>query len=298
MYLLSTPASAHLAICGNPGSSRRPAVIRQRVERAKTSACKRPNTNHGRNRIPIGWELITVLFLSLVVGNSWGQSDVSSAFTFSTLAGYTLSTDSDGPGPQARFGQPTGIARDASGNTYIVDRENYTIRQISAAGIVITIAGLTGVRGMDDGLNTVARFYSPSAIAADPSGNVYVADNNVVRRLTRSGTNWVVSTIAGQINTPGQRDTKDGGGARFNGPAGMVTDGEGNIYVADARTNTVYRFRTDCVVCSGTACTAAVACCAATISRGPQTSETPSPKPPGFSAEARVTISHSASRSG
>ncbi len=241
MYLLSTPASAHLAICGNPGSSRRPAVIHQRVERAKTSACKRPNTNHGRNRIPIGWELITVLFLSLVVGNSWGQSDVSSAFTFSTLAGYTLSTDSDGPGPQARFGQPTGIARDASGNTYIVDRENYTIRQISAAGIVSTIAGLTGVRGMDDGLNTVARFYSPSAIAADPSGNVYVADNNVVRRLTRSGTNWVVSTIAGQINTPGQRDTKDGGGARFNGPAGMVADGQNTIYVADSSVRQIQR---------------------------------------------------------
>jgi hypothetical protein len=82
----------------------------------------------------------------------------------------------DGTGTVARFGDfgITSIAQDAGGNTYVVDRSNYTIRKISPSGIVTTLAG--GTQGMTDGVGAAAQFNSPWALAVDAKGNVWVLD--------------------------------------------------------------------------------------------------------------------------
>lgn len=183
--------------------------------------------------------LVRPLLLLLCLLTVWqetarAQSNAPAAFTFTTLAGYALGEDVDGLAPQARFLQPSGIAHDGAGNTYIVDERNYTIRQITAAGVVTTIAGLSGARGFTDGISSMARFWNPHALTADPQGNVYVGDNLTVRRISRTGTNWTVTTIAGQINTPGSRDSTNGIGGRFYGPYGLAADGNGNVFVADS----------------------------------------------------------------
>ena len=123
---------------------------------------------------------------------------ITEPLTVSTLAGQALTNGSaDGTGSGARFYYPAGVATDNAGNLYIADTDNHTIREVVAAtGAVNTLAGLAGVSGSADGTGSEARFNSPSGVAVDGSGNVYVADtlNNTLREVTPSG---VVSTLAG-----------------------------------------------------------------------------------------------------
>jgi streptogramin lyase len=149
-----------------------------------------------------------------------------------TLAGAAGVTGSaDGTGSAARFNIPFGVAVDSSGNAYVSDSRNYTIRKITSAGVVTTLAGTAGLSGDTDGTGAAARFFDPRGVAVDASGNVYVADaaKHTIRKITNAG---VVTTLAG---TSGVSGTSDGTGAaaRFSGPLGVAVDSSGNIYVAD-----------------------------------------------------------------
>ena len=112
----------------------------------------------------------------------------------STLAGTAGVIGSvDGSGAAARFYNPNGIAADTAGNLYVADTNNSTIRKITAAGVVSTLAGTAGVIGSADGSGAAAQFNSPYGIAVDTAGNLYVADlsNSTIRKITQSS----VSTI-------------------------------------------------------------------------------------------------------
>jgi hypothetical protein len=166
---------------------------------------------------------------------------ITTAGAVSTIAGRAgISGASDGAGSDARFNNPKGVAVDGSGNVYVADAGNSTIREVTAAGVVSTIAGLTGTAGTSDGTNSDARFNGPSGVAVDTNGNVYVADtlNSTIRRLAPVGTNWTVSTIAGLA---GHASGADGAGtdARFTNPQSIMADGAGNLYVADAGNYTI-----------------------------------------------------------
>ena len=102
----------------------------------------------------------------------------------------------DGIGGAASFFNPNGIATDSAGNVYVADSYNHTIRKITAAGMVSTLAGTAGVIGSADGSGAAARFAYPQGIATDSAGNVYVADsyNHTIRKVTPAGG---VSTFAG-----------------------------------------------------------------------------------------------------
>ena len=111
---------------------------------------------------------------------------ITPAGIVSTLAGPTgapVTGDADGPASSARFNLPRGIALDGAGNLYVTDIKNAIIRKISAAGVVSTLAGLSGTIGSADGLGSAVRFNSPQGIAVDARGNLYVADtlNHTVR---------------------------------------------------------------------------------------------------------------------
>jgi sugar lactone lactonase YvrE len=155
-----------------------------------------------------------------------------------TLAGTPgLAGSADGTGSSARFNAPSGVAVDATGTLFVADAGNSTIRRITPAGEVTTIAGTAGQPGSADGTGPAARFDSPSGPAVDGSGNVLIADaaNSTIRRINPAGE---VTTIAG---TAGQTGSADGTGpaARFANPAAVTVDGVGNIYVADSSNSAI-----------------------------------------------------------
>jgi len=150
----------------------------------------------------------------------------------STLAGSAGNPGSaDGNGAVARFQEPIGIAVDGNGTVYVADSGNSTIRKITSAGDVSTLAGTAGESGHDDGSGPAARFDGPHGVALDPFGNIYVADtfNHTIRKVTPAGD---VTTFAG---TAGQSGTADGLSisSRFSGPSALAVDPSGSIYVAE-----------------------------------------------------------------
>jgi sugar lactone lactonase YvrE len=158
---------------------------------------------------------------------------ITSSGVVTTLAGMPGQAGSaDGAGVAARFNNPAGIAVDAAGTVYVADTDNSTIRTITPAGVVSTIAGLAGSAGSADGPGSTARFRFPKGVAVDAAGKVYVADygNETIRTITPAG---VVSTLAGSAGVTGAADGV-GGAARFIGPRSIAIDAAGNVYVADA----------------------------------------------------------------
>lgn len=149
--------------------------------------------------------------------------------TFAGLAGNPGS--SDGTGGNARFDNPTGIGVDAAGNVYVSDTFNSTIRKITPAGVVTTLAGAPTQVGSNDGTSTLARFRYPNGIAVDPAGFVYVADgsNAVIRKVNPSGD---VSTISGLAVVRGSLDGT-GISARFQTPLGVAVASNGDLWITD-----------------------------------------------------------------
>ncbi len=149
-----------------------------------------------------------------------------------TLAGSAQSGGkTDGAGTAARFDQPFGIAVDANGNVYVSDATANTIRKISPAGVVSTLAGLAGTPGSADGTGASARFAVPYAVAVDTTGTVFVVDhgNHTIRKVTADG---VVTTLAGTAGSAGSTDGS-GAAARFRYPSGVAVDRDGSVFVAD-----------------------------------------------------------------
>jgi hypothetical protein len=163
---------------------------------------------------------------------------VTSAGVVTTLAGTAGSTGStDGTGSAARFKRPLDITVDTAGNVFVVDTENHTIRKITSAGVVTTIAGTAGSNGSADGTGSAARFNFPSGISSDTAGNIFVADqvSNTIRKVTSAG---VVTTIAGSAGLSGSTDGT-GSAARFNFPWDIAVDTAGDLFVSDQGNNTI-----------------------------------------------------------
>jgi sugar lactone lactonase YvrE len=144
-----------------------------------------------------------------------------------TLAGDGTAQLLNGTGTSARFNSPRGVTIDSTGNLYVADYTNHTIRRI-VSGVVSTFAG-NGTSGSADGAGTNARFLLPLGVAVDSTGNVFVAEFNGhrIRRITPLA---VVTTIAGRSQgfSNGLGTNSD-----FNSPSGVAIDSAGNVYVAD-----------------------------------------------------------------
>jgi sugar lactone lactonase YvrE len=144
----------------------------------------------------------------------------------------------DGAGSAARFNEPSGVVVDVTGDIYIADTLNHTLRKVTAAGVVTTFAGTAGASGNTDGTGLAARFFGPQGLAIDGAGNLFVADtnNDTIRKVVlKTGE---VRTIAGAAGTAGSADGT-GTGAQFNHPAGVAVDASGNLYVADTDNHVV-----------------------------------------------------------
>lgn len=157
------------------------------------------------------------------------------ATTLAGLAGSAGSTD--GPGEQARFNYPQGVAVDGAGNVFVADQLNAAIRVVTPDGMVSTLAGLAGNPGSADGPVGVAQFNWPAGVAVDGAGNAFVADcyNHTVRKVTPEGE---VTTLAGFAGASGHADGP-GEAARFNYPWSVAVDPAGNVLVSDTSNNTI-----------------------------------------------------------
>ncbi|MES2474666.1 MAG: choice-of-anchor Q domain-containing protein [Verrucomicrobiota bacterium] len=158
----------------------------------------------------------------------------------STFAGTGVAGMTDGTRATAQFANPSAVATDALGNTFLADAGNHRIRMIDPAGNVSTIAGKGPFSGLANGPGPDAEFAFPSSVAVGPDGNVYVTDtfNHRICKLVRptvAGGIWMVETLAGPT-TPGNAGflNQTGSAARFNHPYGLTVDSAGNVYVADA----------------------------------------------------------------
>ena len=163
---------------------------------------------------------------------------VDNPLVVTTLAGQVLTTGTaNGTGSGAQFSYPSGVAVDSSGNLYIADFSNDTIRKVTPSGAVSTPYGQQGISGTSDGIGTNALFNTPNAVAIDSANNIYVADsgNSTIRKITPAG---MVSTLAGDPLVTGTSDGI-GSSALFNNPQGIAVDGSDNVYVADSGNETI-----------------------------------------------------------
>jgi len=93
----------------------------------------------------------------------------------------------DGQGAEARFASPNGMARDANGNLFVADSDNFTLRKITPGGVVTTLAGFPGRQGRDDGVGSAARFTRPTSVVVRPDGFILVADDSSIRLVSPAG---------------------------------------------------------------------------------------------------------------
>lgn len=199
---------------------------------------------------------------------------ISPAGIVTTFAGKKGQIGSaDGVGGEAQFYAPEGLAIDAAGNLFVADTFNHTVRKITPAGEVSTLAGAVGERGFLNGTGSAARFLQPRSIAADAAGVLYVADSvsGQIRRISPAGevsalsfggSDWPsnvavdptgtvlvgsayrifkitaagdASLYVGKSPFSGSATSTDGTleTATFNGVAGMTFDSGGNLFVSD-----------------------------------------------------------------
>ena len=207
--------------------------------------------------------------------NVWRIAKVTmSAGTSATLAGTGATGAVDATGTSASFGTPYGVAvHPTTGDIYVADQGNNTIRKVTIGGVVTTYAGISGTAGSVDGAIGSATFNGPACLTFDTDGSLYVLQygSSKIRKINATGT--TVSTIASSIGTntyhfaysngyfyvsdtgtpssiykvalaDGTKTTLAGSGAAgyadgigtgasFSGPRGIVVDGSGNVYAND-----------------------------------------------------------------
>ncbi len=184
------------------------------------------------------------LVLALMVRCSSAQGIIS------TVAGTGLPTYSGdgGPATSAGLNLPGTVAIDVAGNLYISDSRNYTIRKVTPAGIISTIAG-NGKAGFsgDGGPAVNATLGESGGLAIDLTGNTYFTEvtNQRVRKVNANG---IISTVAGNGKTGFSGDGGPANNASLNRPGRVATDTKGNIYISDQGNNRIRRVSPDGII--------------------------------------------------
>jgi sugar lactone lactonase YvrE len=177
------------------------------------------------------------LFISDSGNSIIRKMDTSGNVTlFAGIPGQSGTTD--GAGTVAQFNNPAGLVVDSADNIFVADTSNNTIRKITPAGTVTTVAGTAGVAGISNGTGLAAQFNYPIGLTFDSHGNLFIADdaNGSIREMTPQG---VVTTFAGRTGTQGEIDGTANSTARFSTPFALAFDSNGNLFVLDGFASTV-----------------------------------------------------------
>jgi sugar lactone lactonase YvrE len=161
-----------------------------------------------------------------------------------TVAGSSDPGYRDGPGQQALFNAPAGLAAASDGTIFVTDQRNHLIREIRPDGNVSTLAGCGPSDSTEGsylaGAGTTACFSAPSGIAVGAHDVIYVSDtgNHCIRTITRDG---AVSVFAGTCTTTGKTDSTTATKALFSSPRGIALGPSGELYVADSGNSVLRR---------------------------------------------------------
>jgi sugar lactone lactonase YvrE len=182
----------------------------------------------------------TLLLAISTAAHAQGILTVTPSRTANTTAGTGTAGDTGdtGPATAATLANPSAVAYDSNGNLYLADANNHVIREVSTTGIITTIAG-TGIEGFsgDGAAATAAQLDTPTGIAVDGSGNLYIADSHNHR--IREVSNGNITTIAG-TGTPGfSGDAAAATAAQLSLPSGVAVDKSGNLYIADTNNHRI-----------------------------------------------------------
>ncbi|MGA2248150.1 MAG: immunoglobulin domain-containing protein, partial [Verrucomicrobiota bacterium] len=160
-------------------------------------------------------------------------------------AGYS---GDGGVATHASLSFPTGVAVDGSGNLFIADTGNNSIREVGTNGLITTVAG-NGTAGYsgDGNMATNASLDVPSAVTVDGSGNLFIADtdNHCIREV---GTNGLITTVAGDGSAGYAGDGGLATNATLDVPTGVTLDRSGNLFIADTGNNSIREVGTNGVI--------------------------------------------------
>ena len=173
-------------------------------------------------RAPIGICVNAQGILYLTDGGNNNVRAITPGGAVTTLAGgngYFSGGYADGTGAAAKFNAPSGISLDAQGNIYVTELINKLLRKITPAGVVTTLTD-----------NSSIQYSFPTDVYCDPTGTLYVSDNNSILKVSPAGvvTNFTW-TAPDLLSVP------------FGSPAGIVTDASGNLYVCSSGTNSIQK---------------------------------------------------------
>ena len=176
------------------------------------------------------------LGLAALTGCSSSNAEVPPAKGISVLAGTPSGAGTlDGTGPAARFETPSSAAYDpTTGNFFVADSTANTIRMVTPAGVVTTLAGIPNQSGATDSVAGTPTFNNPDSVAVDSAGTLYVADtfNRTIRKITQAAGSYTVSTLAGQAGVSGSADGPVAT-ATFEYPTSVSVDPAGDVFVCD-----------------------------------------------------------------
>lgn len=185
--------------------------------------------------------LAGIIFFGARAANAQGVLTVTPGRTVATAAGTgTIGyTGDNGGAVPATLALPSAVAYDGSGNLYIADANNHVVREIAkGSGAITTIAG-TGVAGFsgDGGAATSAQLDTPTGIAIDANGNLYIADSHNQR--IREVSAGKITTIAGTGVAGYSGDGSAATSAQLDLPGAVAVDANGNVYIADTNNQRV-----------------------------------------------------------
>jgi hypothetical protein len=187
--------------------------------------------------------LVRSAFLSAILGllfaapsslQAQGILTVTPGRTVATVAGTGAVgyAGDGGAASAATLANPSSVTYDTSGNQFIADAQNDVVRKISGSGVITTIAG-SGVEGYggDGGAATAAFLDTPTGVAVDSGGNLYIADshNHCIRRVSAG----IITTIAGTGKAGFSGDGGAATAAQLWLPIAVAVDLRGDIYIAD-----------------------------------------------------------------
>jgi DNA-binding beta-propeller fold protein YncE len=164
------------------------------------------------------------------------------------IAGLGIAGPFGFPAALSSLDHPQNVAADAKGDVFIADTYNNRVVKVTPQGKVVTVAGDGAAGYTGDGrLAAFAELNSPTGVAADANGNLYIADsaNNVIRRVdAKTG---IITTAAGDVAADKANDglggfSGDGGpatSAQLNDPQGVAVDGAGDLFIADTFNNAI-----------------------------------------------------------